>query len=38
MNTIDHYFVQAELALAAYSDLYQGISKDDYITGIRKWR
>ncbi len=34
MNTISHYFTLAELALAAYSNLFKGISKDDYITAL----
>lgn len=34
MSTTTDYFVQAELSLAAYSQLYRGISTNDYINAL----
>lgn len=35
MNTITEYYKQAELALAAYSTLYSGISGDAYTKALK---
>ena len=35
MNIINNYFEQSELALAAYSELYKGISSDEYIRSLQ---
>jgi len=35
MSTITEYYNQAELALAAYSNLVPGMTKDAYITALK---
>lgn len=34
MTTIVDYYAQAEFSLAAYSQLYKGISTDDYVIAL----
>jgi hypothetical protein len=35
MSTIREYYNQAEFALAAYAELYQGIEEQDYINALQ---